>query len=213
MRAKGERIVQSLRGASLNDRLEKLAWFKETVYPHQAILRHRIRRILNDVHEVDDVVAEALARTFAAENWREIRNGLAFMTRIARNILIDRQRREVIVSFDLMADIEDLQRSVSYDGMLTARDELRRLERVIEALPPQPRRAFILRRVQGHSLAEVADIMSLSVSTIEKHLTKALKAVTQALAEQEDYVVGLIVQSESGTRRDSERGSALGRSA
>ena len=197
----------------MNDRYEKLCWFKETVYPHQAILRQRIRRILNDSHEVDDVVAEALARTFAADNWRDIRNGLALMTRIARNILIDRQRREVIVSFDLMADIEDLQRSVSYEGMLTARDELRRLERVIEALPPQPKRAFILRRVQGNSLAEVADIMGLSVSTIEKHLTKALQAVTRALAEQEDYVVGLIVQSESGTRSDCERGSALGRSA
>lgn len=213
MRKTRERVAYSHRGAGLNDRYEKLAWFKETVYPHQAILRQRIRRILNDVHEVDDVVAEALARTFAAENWREIRNGLAFMTRIARNILIDRQRREVIVSFDLMADIEDLQRSVSYEGMLTARDELRRLERVIEALPPQPRRAFILRRVQGHSLTEVADIMNLSVSTIEKHLTKALKAVTRALAEQEDYVVGLIVQSESGTRSDCGRGGALGRSA
>lgn len=208
-----ERIVQSHRGAGLNDRYEKLAWFKETVYPHQAILRQRIRRILNDAHEVDDVVAEAMARTFAVEDWREIRNGLAFMTRTARNILIDRQRREVIVSFDLMADIEDLQRSVSYEGMLTARDQLRRLERVIEALPPQPRRAFILRRVQGHSLAEVADIMMLSVSTVEKHLTKALKAVTQMLAEQEDYGVGLTVHSESGPRRDSDRGGAVGRPA
>jgi RNA polymerase sigma-70 factor (ECF subfamily) len=197
----------------LNDRYEKLAWFKETVYPHQAILRQRIRRILNDVHEVDDVVAEALARTFAAENWREIRNGLAFMTRTARNILIDRQRREVIVSFDLMADIEDLQRSVSYEGMLTARDELRRLERMIGALPPQPRRAFILRRVQGHSLAEVADMMVLSVSTVEKHLTKALKTVTQMRAEQEDYVVELIVRSEGEARRDSYGGGAVGRSA
>ncbi|MFD1952064.1 RNA polymerase sigma factor [Sphingomonas arantia] len=196
----------------MNDRYEKLAWFKETVYPHQGALRQRIRRILNDPHEVDDVVAEVLARTFAAENWRDIRYGLAFMTRIARNILIDRQRREVIISFDLMADIEDLQRSASYEHMLTARDELRRLERVIDALPPQPRRAFILRRVQGHSLIEVADIMRLSVSTIEKHLTKALKDVTRALAEQEDYVVGLTVQSESGTRGDRERGGAVGRS-
>ena len=197
----------------MNDRYEKLAWFKTMVYPHQTALRQRIRRILNDVHEVDDVVAETMARTFAAENWREIGNGLAFMTRTARNILIDRQRREVIVSFDLMADIEDLQRSVSYEGMLTARDALRRLERVIEALPPQPRRAFILRRVQGHSLAEVADIMALSVSTVEKHVTKALKAVTQMLAEQEDYGVGLFVESESGTRRDSDTGGAVGRPA
>lgn len=196
----------------MNDRNEKLSWFKDIVFPHQASLRRRLRRIVRDAQEVDDLVAETMARTFASENWREIRNGLAFMTRTAHNILIDQQRREVIVSFDLMADLEDLQRSISTDGLLNARDELRRLEKVIEALPPQARRAFVLRRVHELSVAEVADIMLLSVTTVEKHLTKALKAVTRAMAEQEDHD-GQDVQDQGGARGDRGARGALGRPA
>lgn len=197
-------------GKALNDRDERLAWFKAVILPYQPVLRRRLWRLVRNPHDLDDLVAEVMTRTYAYDGWREVRNGLAFITRAAHNILIDQQRREVIVSFDYMADLETLQRSVSYDEMFDARDALRHLEAVIERLPPQPRRAFLLRRVQGHSVGEVAEIMGISVSTVEKHLTKALARIAAERAEQEDNCV--VQRDESGERAqgDPRRGGGLG---
>lgn len=136
---------------------------------------------------MDDVVAEAFARAYAVEDWQQVRHGLSFVMRIARNYLIDEARREAVISFDYMADLETLVGGVSYDNMLTARDELRRLEKIIERLPTQQRRAFLLRRVMGHSIADVAAEMGLSVSTIENHLSRALALITRETTDNEDY--------------------------
>lgn len=176
------------------------------------MLRRRLRRLVSDMDELDDLVAEVLARTYAYDRWREIRHGLAFMTRAAHNILIDQQRRETIVSIDYVADLEALHRSISYDEMYDARDALRHLEHVVESLSPQPRRAFLLRRVQGHSVGEVAEIMGISVSTVEKHLAKALARVMKARAEREDQgVVDRLGEGER-TEGDPRRGGDMGRS-
>ncbi|MBN8850084.1 MULTISPECIES: sigma-70 family RNA polymerase sigma factor [unclassified Sphingomonas] len=198
--------------AALLDRDDRLHWFKTVILPFQPVLRRRLRRLVRDADDLDDLVAEVLARTYAYDGWRDIRHGLAFMTRAAHNILIDQQRREVIVSIDYVADLEVLQRSISYDEMFDARDALRHLESVVETLSPQPRRAFLLRRVQGHSVGEVAEIMGISVSTVEKHLAKALARVARARAEQEDQ--GVVQRRGEGERAegDPRRGGDMGRS-
>ena len=199
-------------GATLRDREERLGWFKAVILPYQPLLRRRLRRLVRNPDDLEDLIAEVMTRTYAYDGWRDIRNGLAFITRTAHNILIDQQRREVIVSFDYVADLETLQRSVSYDEMFDARDALRHLEAAIDTLPPQPRRAFLLRRVQGHSVGEVAEIMGISVSTVEKHLTKALARIIRLRAEQEEQ--GVVQRDGKGERAqgDPRCGGSLGRS-
>lgn len=171
----------------MSDLFEKLAWFQSDVLPVRPLLRRRLLRILPTYIDVDEVVDETMARVYAHEQWRDIRNSATFTFQTARNLMLDQIRRDSVVSFQYMADLEVLGRSVSYDGMLDARDELRRLENIINRLPRQQRRAFVLRRIEGHSLAEVAEIMELSVSTVENHLTKALAAVTREALECEDF--------------------------
>ena len=180
------------------------------ILPCQPALRQRLRRVVRNSQEIDDLVSEVMTRTYAFDGWREIRHGLAFLTRTAHNLLIDQQRREVIVSIDYIADLDSLQRSVSHDVMLDARDTLRRLEDVIDKLPPQPRRAFLLRRVHGYTAREIADIMKISVSTLEKHLTKALALVTSEMAAQESYGSVQHVDRAGTAEGDSGRSRGLG---
>ncbi|MED5543958.1 MAG: RNA polymerase sigma factor [Pseudomonadota bacterium] len=151
-------------------------------------MRARLRRMVTSEADLDDLVAESLKRTYEAADWRTMHQGLRFLTRVARNILIDQARRDQVVSFDYMADIEDLQRSFSPEPLLNARDELRRLESAIAQLPERQRRALLLRRVHGHSRAEIAAIMDISVSTVETHLTRALSGLARIKLEISEYV-------------------------
>jgi RNA polymerase sigma-70 factor (ECF subfamily) len=164
----------------------KLDWFRTVILTHQRALRARLRQMTGSDNELDDLCAEVLARAYATPNWRNIEFGRAFLFEIARNLIIDDARRRKIVAFETIADLDLLQAGPDVEAQLVARDELRRLQTIVEQLPPQARRAFLLRRVQEKSLGEIAEEMNLSVSTVEKHLAKAVLFVMQAVAKLED---------------------------
>jgi len=52
-------------------------------------------------------------------------------------------------------------------------------------MPPQAARVFIARRIEQKTPGQIAEEMQLSVSTVEKHLHKAIRLLMRAMAEQE----------------------------
>ena len=168
----------------------KLNWFKSVILPHQAALRARLRRIGPQSGELDDMVSEVLTRAYANPGWRNVDHGRAYLFTVARNLIIDQARRDKIVSFVHIVELDLLRSGHDLESQLCARDELRRLHALVDTLPRQCRRAFLLRRVHDKSVIEIADEMGLSVSTVEKHLGKAIRLVMRALAEQEELAGG-----------------------
>jgi RNA polymerase sigma factor (sigma-70 family) len=138
------------------------------ILPQEAALRGRLRRILPSTHELEDMVAEVLARAYATENWENVTTGRAYLFTIARNLVIDTARRNKVVSFETIADLELLGGENTIEAQLHAREALRQVEAIVDSLPTQCRRVFILRRIHEKSMLEIAEEMSLSVSTVEK---------------------------------------------
>jgi RNA polymerase sigma-70 factor (ECF subfamily) len=58
------------------------------------------------------------------------------------------------------------------------RDELRHLAVAIAAMPPQMHKAFTLRRMNGLSQREIARELDLSESTVEKHISRGIRFLT-----------------------------------
>jgi RNA polymerase sigma-70 factor (ECF subfamily) len=190
---------------------DKGQWFETKILPHRAKLRYRLRRVLPSNADLDDIIDETLARAFQIDNWREIDHGLAFISRIAFNLIIDQQRRQAVISFDLYADLDELQRSVDPEANLLARDLLRRVEKTIDSLPSRMREIFILKRVQGFSLKEIADRMDLSVSSIEKSLTQAITSITCLMDQDEEEPIGRRASQSRSAGSHSPSSSAMGR--
>ena len=166
----------------MEDARAKLEWFKTVILPHQPPLRAYLR-YRNDL---DDLVAETLARAWANPEWRRVDRGRAYLFTIARNLIIDLARREKIVSFQAISDLDRPHYDGHFDAQLNARDQLRRLQTIIDQLPQQCRRVFVLRRIHEKSFTDIAAEMDLTVSTIEKHLAKAIRLLTLALADDGD---------------------------
>jgi RNA polymerase sigma-70 factor (ECF subfamily) len=184
----------------------RLDWFKATILPHEASLRARLRRVLPRRDDLDDLVAEVITRAYATTDFTHVTAGRAYLFQIARNLIIDEARRAKIVSFEQISDIDLLVDRSSAEEMLQARDELRRLEEIIETLPIQCRRAFILRRVHDKSVREIAEEMGLSVSTVDKHIGRATIRVMQAIGQFEDFGFERSLRERRGTASDR-RGS------
>ncbi len=195
----------------MSHEINRHEWFKTVILPEEPALLARLRRILPNSDDVEDIAAEAMARAYTATDFTRIAAGRSYLFQIVRNLLIDSARRDKIVSLDLLADIESLQIDDGMEAGLHARDELRHLQAVIETLPIQCRRAFVLRRVYDRSVKDIAEEMGLSVSTIEKHLAKAVTRVMQAIRDRGDLGGKRTETARFGAGADRGRGSLIRR--
>ncbi len=115
-----------------------------------------------------------------------INQPLAYLYRMAENLLLDRRRsalRRSLRDRDWTMSQIDGTMDVAIDGqpsaerILLARDHLRRVEDVLSKLPE--RTAFIFRavRIDGTPQKLVAVQTGISLSAVEKHLQKGYRAV------------------------------------
>src|SRR3546814_2701780 len=66
---------------------------------------------------------------------------------------------------------------------LSGQEELARLHEILQTLPPKCREAFELKKFQDFSQRRIAEHMGIAESTVEKHLAKALRLVSEAMKQ------------------------------
>ncbi|WP_119944396.1 sigma-70 family RNA polymerase sigma factor [Neorhizobium sp. NCHU2750] len=79
----------------------------------------------------------------------------------------------------ILADLTEEQYSppvIMPDQIVSARQELQRLQDAIDGLPERTRKIFLLNRVHNCSYDEIAFALDLSYSTVEREIAKAILA-------------------------------------
>ena len=107
-----------------------------------------------------------------------------FLFQIARNLMIDRLRKQSVVSLESMADFDWLNVSddrPSSESYVAARQELRLLQAALDDLPPRCRQVVVLRKIDGLSQKEVARQMGVTTETVENQVAKGMRLLAQAL--------------------------------
>jgi len=145
-------------------------------------LAYRVARgVLRNNADAEDVAQEALLRAYRRfERLRDRGRFRAWLVRIAFRLAIDRlrssQRREVRETLWS----ETSPRPSTED--LAARSEFQaHLDRALEELPEKHRLVLLLGAIEGHSLEEVAEILSLPVGTVKSRLFFARKQLAEKL--------------------------------
>ena len=166
------------------------AWFIREVLPLEANLMHYLRHHWRNQSEIADLRQEVYMRVCEAAH-RELPHPPAkpFVFAIARNLLIDRIRRQQIVPIDAVSDLDALNIAVDQPGpdrQVIARDQLRKVQAALDRLPPRCREAVWLKKVEGFSVREIAARMSISENTVDRHLTDGARALANMIyGEQE----------------------------
>jgi RNA polymerase sigma factor (sigma-70 family) len=163
---------------------ELSAWFVQEVLPLEGVLERFLRRNWRDPDEIADLRQEVYARVFDGCAEKRPESAQAFVLSTARNLLIDRARRAQIVSIETYADMDALAPSVddlSPERHLAARSELRLLQVALNLLPARCREVIELRKIEGLSQREVAARMGITEDTVERQVSKGVRALAVAL--------------------------------
>jgi RNA polymerase sigma-70 factor (ECF subfamily) len=148
----------------------------EQVLGHRTALQKYLRKFTAGAEDVEDLVQEAYVRVCAMSP-AQVDAPRALLFSIARNLAVDRARQKLSHATDDVADFEPLNVSSQEAEPDEQVDLRRRFESfcgVVDSLPPVCRRVFVLRKVYQLSHAEIAQVLGLSHSTIEKHVAKGL---------------------------------------
>ena len=160
------------------------AWFVREVLPLEAMLMQFLQHNWRNKSDIGDIRQEIYVRVCEAALKEVPDHPKQFVFRTARNLLIDRVRRERIVPFEAVEDLDALDlviEELGPDRVAIARDELRRLQAALDRLPPRAREAVILGRIEGLSRPEIALRMSVTEDTVTEHITKGMRALADIL--------------------------------
>jgi len=156
------------------------AWFCREVLPLERSLTHFIRRNWRVADDVIDIRQEIYEHMLNGARRGLPDNAQRYLYTVARNLLINRVRRAQIVSFELVADLENVDREADFlaaERHLDARDQLRRAQAGLEQLPPRCREVVRLRKVEGLTTREAAEHLGVGIDAIEQQLTHGMRAL------------------------------------
>ena len=150
---------------------------------HESVLRF-LRRRGATPEDARDIAQEAYVRLLRYEGAIGIESPIAMLFRIAGNVAADHGRAAALQrrlrSFDTDVDAGNLaSENPSAERELAAEQSLAALRVAIAALSPQCRTVFLLSRVDELTYSEIAAKCSISVKTVEKHVSHALRACAE----------------------------------
>jgi RNA polymerase sigma-70 factor (ECF subfamily) len=184
---------------------ERTQWFLRNILPHEPALRSWLARRRPLGIEADDIVQEAYAILADLETVDDIRFPRAYLFQVARSVISKHVRRTRVVSIHSMDDLTQFDYpddAPSPERVAIDRDQLRWLAQAIGAMSAKTQEAFVLRRVHGLSQREISARMAISENTVEKHISRGLRFLTDWFGH------GGRALAESSTGRESEIASS-----
>lgn len=162
-------------------------WFLDQFFRHRAAVRRYLQRMVSSDDDIDDLIQETYLRIYGVRDYEQVESPQALLISIAHNLAVERLRRRTRQATDSVADFEALDVLAKEPPADEQVDSRRRFEifcAAVDALPAVCRRVFVLRKVYKLSHDEIADVLGISHSTIEKHVVKGLKRCRDHLREK-----------------------------
>lgn len=141
-------------------------------------LHRRLRHADNAADLTQDTFLYVLGRP---EQLGELRQPRAWLSTIAKGLLIDRLRRRKVEQAYLAAIANLPEPEVpSPETRLILLETLLQLDALLAGLQSRVRSAFLLSRLEGMPYASIAEHLGVSLSSVEKYMATAIRHCYQA---------------------------------
>ncbi len=155
---------------------------------NHAFLERFLARFFSDRRDIEDVAQEAYLRAYIAEQQKEIEQPKAYLFRIAKNLALTQLTRKSEKITDYLEECGAsvvIESGAAADSEVEAEESLGLYCEALAALPEKCRQVFLLRKVHGLAHKEIAERMSLSVSSVEKYLLRGILDCKAFVQERE----------------------------
>lgn len=157
--------------------VEKPVDLSELFMAHRSHLRWTALKILGNPERAEDVVQDAYLKVSEATALFDVKQPLAYLFQMVRNLAIDHHRR-ISLEMNLFEGEEDGLHVPSQTGTpeatLIGRQHLKLVVKALSELPERTRRAFELHRLEGRTHRDIAEELDISTSLVNILIHQAL---------------------------------------
>jgi RNA polymerase sigma-70 factor, ECF subfamily len=164
--------------------------FEVLMRRHNPRLYRAIRSILRDEAQTEEVMQEAYVKAYVGlKDFAGRSQFSTWLIQIGVNEAIARSRHARLspVQNDDLDHIDVPAKTHDPERQISAQQLMGLLEKAVDALPAGYREVFMLRQVEGLSVAETAEALSLSEEAVK---TRAFRAHERLRAQLDDWLDG-----------------------
>ncbi|HDS1736951.1 MULTISPECIES: sigma-70 family RNA polymerase sigma factor [Pseudomonas] len=148
----------------------------QTLYEdHHSWLCGWLRNKLGCVEHAADLAQDTFIRVLTQRKAAELREPRAYLSTVARSLMIDMFRRRALEQAyleTLAARPEPVE--VSPESRLLIIETLLEIDRLLDGLGGRTREVFLMAQLDGLSYVEIARRLDISLTTVKKHAVRAL---------------------------------------
>ncbi|MFJ2330917.1 sigma-70 family RNA polymerase sigma factor [Pseudomonas helleri] len=144
---------------------------------HHHWLVNWLRRRLRNAENADDMAQDTFLYVLGKpEQVAQLREPRAWLSSIAKGLMIDRYRRQQVEQAYLQALAHVPEQDMpSPEERLILLETLTRIDALLDGLKPNVRTAFLLSRLEGLGYQAIAERLEVSVSSVEKYMATAIR--------------------------------------
>jgi RNA polymerase sigma factor (sigma-70 family) len=172
------KLPSDLRNSQDNSRLNSLA--QRYYLPLLSFFRKRT----DNAFDTQDLVQQVFLRLAQSRQEGEIHNPDAYIFQTAANALRDHYRHLAVHNRfvnEAIATSDGNASELSPERIVLAKEDVARLAEGMDELSERTRDILILRCFEGLKNAEIAKLHRISTRSVEKHIAKALAALSKTI--------------------------------
>ena len=141
---------------------------------NHAWLRGWLSRQVRCPQDAADLTQDTFLRAYDARQLDRIQEPRAYLSTVARRLLCSLWRRRKLEQsyLDQLADLPPAH-APSAEDIALVREAIEAIDRALEGLPSRVKRAFLLNRLEGMPQQAIADLLGVSLATVERDLRRA----------------------------------------
>ena len=184
MQLSTEKINAMLHELSVNNSQEAL---KSLYLYYYSKLNTFLSYYVRDHQVIQEIISDSFLAIWEQKNRLSgIYNFNAYIYGVARNRAVSHLRKELAKSKDVEIETVSpyLQGSSDPESVLITEELTVLLNKTIETLPAKSKLVFKLIREENLKYKDAAEVLDVSVKTIEAHMTLAVKRLREALSKE-----------------------------
>ena len=145
------------------------------------LIAYFLRRV-RDRSEAEDLTQEVFLRVLRNVDVVDVPRAKAYVFTAAANLLRDRARQTAVRQTESRGNLDDpsalaardLVEEISPERVLLGKETLHDVMAALDELSERTRDIFVLYRIEKMKQHEIASLLGLSLSAVEKHVVKAI---------------------------------------
>lgn len=151
---------------------------------HHGWLQGWLRRKVGNAFDAADLAQDTFVRILGARDPQAIETPRAYLTTVAKGVLVNWCRRQALerAYLEALAQLPEPE-APSPEQRAVVLETLHEIDAMLDALPPLARRAFLLSQLDGMKYEDIARQLGVSLTSVKRYMAQAFRQCLALMGE------------------------------